>query len=61
TARHPIQETPLTRAGFFIVFSTALPRMLFVVHVRLLPVPEKVVPALAALNPHVGSLRFHHF
>ncbi|MDX7801406.1 hypothetical protein, partial [Aeromonas caviae] len=26
-----------------------------------LPVPEKVAAALAALNPHVGSLRFHHF
>ncbi|MCY9811926.1 hypothetical protein, partial [Aeromonas caviae] len=33
--------------------------VLFVVH--LLPVPEKVAAALAALNPHVGSLRFHHF
>ncbi len=33
--------------------------VLFVVH--LLPVPEKVAAALAALNPHVGSLRFHDF
>ncbi|MDX7785220.1 hypothetical protein, partial [Aeromonas caviae] len=30
--------------------------VLFVVH--LLPVPEKVAAALAALNPHVGSLVF---